>query len=51
MTKTERDYLSGLRRELEGKTGEDRDAILAEIKRVGGEVPDVSPKPRARPVS
>lgn len=38
-------YLAGLRRELVGKKGDDRDAILAEIKRVGGVVPDASPPP------
>jgi hypothetical protein len=42
-------YLAGLRRELIGKTGEDRDAILKEIERVGGSVPDASPRRPAKP--
>jgi hypothetical protein len=45
--KTDDDYLDGLRRELAGARGEKRDAVLAEIKRVGGAVPDASPRPRS----
>lgn len=39
-------YLVGLRTELVGKKGADRQAVLDEIKRVGGTVPDQSPPPR-----
>ena len=42
-------YLAGLHQELVGKTGDDRDAILAEIERVGGTVPDRSPQPVTKP--
>lgn len=40
------EYLAGLQRELQGTTGAKRAAVLAEIERVGGQVPDVSPPPK-----
>jgi hypothetical protein len=39
-------YLAGLRRELQGLSGARREAVLAEIERVGGKVPDASPPPK-----
>lgn len=50
MTATSDAYLAGLYRELVGKTGDDRAAVLVEIERVGGKVPDTSPAP-AKPAA